>query len=184
MCLKKRETKGVCVCSWVWWSLTCFGGEYSKYQVMYNFIGKKCKPSCGARNCLVPTRSLFFYPVRVRNLNKLTIISRRRCYGSLHSSVLASSLVYLRGSELHMGTLVPADLPNQLREGFPTLPSSLQVPKGPSHGRGCINYIIRLQIQSSWQWEKLSRENKTLFPGTCLQAVGCFFCLSALNGNP
>ena len=42
MCLKKKETKGVCVCSWVW-SLTCFGGEYSKYQVMYNFIGEKKK---------------------------------------------------------------------------------------------------------------------------------------------
>ena len=111
-------------------------------------LEKKCKPSCGAWNCLVPTQSLFFYPVRVRNLNKLTIISRRRCYGSLYSSVLASSLVYLRGSELHMGTLVPADLPNQLREGFPTLPS-LQVPKGPSHGRGCINYIIRLQTSNS-----------------------------------
>ena len=151
MCLKKKETKGVCVCSWVW-SLTCFGGEYSKYQVMYSFIGeKKSKPSCGAWNCLVPTRSLFFYPVRIGNLNTLSIISWRRCYGSLHSSMSARSLVYLTGSELHMGTLVPADLPNQLREGFPPLPSSLQVPKGPSHGGGCGNCIIRLQIQSSWE---------------------------------
>ena len=152
--------------------------------VQFYWGKKKSKPSCGAWNCLVPTRSLFFYPVRIGNLNTLSIISWRRCYGSLHSSMSASSLVYLTGSELRMGTLVPADLPNQLREGFLPLPSSLQVPKGPSHGGGCGNCIIRLQIQSSWQWEKLSRENRTLFPGPCLQAVGCFFCWSAFNINP
>ena len=64
--------------------------------------------------------SLFSYPVRIGNLNKLTIISWRRCHRSLHSSMSASSLVYLRGSELHMGTLVPAAAAKSL-QSCPTL---------------------------------------------------------------
>lgn len=50
------------------------GEKYSKYQVTNNFILKSlpAKPEIH----LVPTRSLFFYLLRIGNLNKLTIISR------------------------------------------------------------------------------------------------------------
>ena len=80
--------------------VTGVGEKDSKYQVTNNFIKTKQSKNLpvGPEIPLVPTRSLFFYPVRIENLNKLTIISRRRCHRSQHSSMSHSNMFYLRGT--------------------------------------------------------------------------------------